>query len=216
MQDNEAIRVLIVDDHALVRHGLRHYLHAYEWIEPVGEAENGLRAVQFCESHEVDVVLMDLVMPVMDGNEAIRRIKTLNPSIAIIVMISFDEQNRIEEALAAGAIGYLLKNLTAEALSNAIRSAATGNATLSPEVTDVLVAATHKRSEVGFRLTERELEVLELLVGGLSNDEIAKRLFISTRTVTFHLTSIFTKLGARNRVEAATIALERDLVRASH
>ncbi len=91
-----------------------------------------------------------------------------------------------------------------------------GHATLSPEVTDVLIAATHKRSEVGFRLTERELEVLELLVGGFSNDEIANRLFISTRTVTFHLTNIFTKLGARSRVEAATIALEHDLVRGSH
>lgn len=212
MGESERIRLLIVDDHALVRYGLRHYLSAYDWIEAVGEAGNGWEAVEYCANEDVDVVLMDLVMPGMDGREATRRIKAQNKAIEIIILTSFHEGNMVEEALQAGAIGYILKNVTADELANAIRSAATGRSTLSPEATDALISATRRHTDVGFNLTPREFETLEFVVMGLSNDEIAERLFVSNRTVTFHLTNIFTKLGVRNRVEAVTTAIEHGLV----
>lgn len=215
MIDKSTVRVLVVDDHALVRFGLRHYLYAFDWIELVGEAENGLQAVEFCAIEEIDVILMDLVMPVMDGVEATRRIKARNKSVEILALTSFHEQNLVEEALEAGAIGYLLKNVTAQELASAIRAAVAGHSTLSPEATDALISATRQRTDTGPKLTERELATLELVVIGLTNQEIAERLFVSIRTVTFHLNNIYTKLGARNRVEAVTIALEHDLVNSS-
>lgn len=212
MPETETIRVLIVDDHALVRLGLRHYLYGFDWVEPIGEAENGEQAVEFCANNDVDVVLMDMVMPVMDGSEATRQIMALDKPVKIIVLTSFHEQNLVEDALKAGATSYLLKNVNSEELAAAIRSAHGGRSTLAPEAAEALIAATRRRPGIGSDLTDRELETLTLVVQGLSNSEIADRLVISIRTVTFHLTNIFTKLGAGNRVEAVTIALEHHLV----
>ena len=215
MNQTKPIRVLIVDDHAMVRSGLRNFIYGFEWMEPVGEAGNGAEAVKFCAQHEVDVILMDMIMPVMDGSEATRRIMDLGKAVKVIILTSFHEHDMVEQALRAGATSYLLKSVTAEELATAILSAFAGKATLSPEATEALIDATRQRNDVGFNLTEREQEVLALLAAGLSNREISETLSLSTATVKFHLTNIFTKLGARNRVEAATIALEHKLVNSS-
>jgi NarL family two-component system response regulator LiaR len=212
MNQSNPIRILIVDDHAMVRSGLKNFIYGYEWMEPVGEAGNGAEAVDFCAQHEVDVVLMDMIMPQMDGSEATRRIMALGKPVRVIILTSFHEQDLVEEALRAGATSYLLKNVTAEELASAIRSAYAGHATLAPEATEALIKSTRQKHDVGFSLTERELEVLALLVEGLSNREIADHLSLSEATIKFHLTNIFSKLGAKNRVEAATIALDHSLV----
>jgi NarL family two-component system response regulator LiaR len=212
MNETKPIRVLIVDDHAMVRSGLKNFIYGFDWMEPVGEAGNGVEAVEFCATHEVDVVLMDMVMPMMDGSEATRRILALGKPIKIIVLTSFHEQDLVEQALQAGATSYLLKNVTAEELAAAIRAAYSGHSTLAPEATEALINATRQKPGVGFDLTRREQEILALLVKGLSNLEISNQLSISIATVKYHLTNIFTKLGAKNRVEATTIALEHDLV----
>lgn len=212
MNQSNPIRILIVDDHAMVRSGLKNFIYGYEWMEPVGEAGNGAEAVDFCAQHEVDVVLMDMIMPEMDGSEATRRIMALGKPVRVIILTSFHEQDLVEEALRAGATSYLLKNVTAEELASAIRSAYAGHATLAPEATEALIKSTRQKHDVGFSLTERELEVLALLVEGLSNREIADHLSLSEATIKFHLTNIFSKLRAKNRVEAATIALDHSLV----
>lgn len=212
MSDTQLIRVLIVDDHAMVRSGLRNFLYAYEWIDPIGEAANGAEAIAFCAAHEVNVVLMDVVMPEMDGVEATQQIVNLGKPIKIIVLTSFHEQDRVERALKAGATSYLLKNVTAEELAQAIQAAYAGRSTLAPEATVALINATRGKTNLGSDLTEREKEVLALLVKGRSNSDIAARLNISMATAKFHLTNIFSKLGAKNRVEAVTLALEHQLV----
>jgi len=216
MQQAQPIRVLIVDDHAMVRSGIRNFIYGYDWMEPVGEADNGVEAVEFCANHEVDVVLMDMIMPLMDGSEATRRIMALGKPVKIIILTSFHEQDMVQQALRAGATSYLLKNVTAEELAAAIRAASSGRSTLAPEATAALIEATRQTPDVGFNLTDREEELLVLLVQGLSNQEISSRLSISMATVKYHLTNIFSKLGARNRVEAVTIALEHHLVEKNH
>ena len=160
MTDLEIIRVLLVDDHALVRFGIRHYLYSFDWIETVGEAGNGAEAVEFCATHDVDVVLMDMVMPVMDGSEATRRIIALDKPPKVIVLTSFHEQNLVEDALRAGATSYLLKNVRSEELAAAIRSAYVGRSTLAPEAAEALIAATRRQPGIGADLTDRELETL--------------------------------------------------------
>jgi len=212
MSQTEAIRILIVDDHAMVRSGLRNFIYGYDWMEPVGEAGDGAQAVEFCARHDVDVVLMDMIMPHMDGTEATREIVALGKSVRIIILTSFHEQDLVEQALRAGATSYLLKSVSAAELAAAIKAAYAGQATLAPEATEALIRSTRQRNEVGFDLTEREQEVLALLVAGSSNLEISQDLSIAMATVKFHLTNIFAKLGARNRVEAATIALEHHLL----
>ena len=212
MTESHSIRVLIVDDHPMVRSGLQDFILAYEWMELVGEAKNGLEAVEFCAANEVDVVLMDIVMPLMDGSEATRRILALGKPVKIIILTSFHEQDMVQQALKAGATSYLLKNVTAEELAQAIQAAYAGRSTLAPEATEALIRAIDQRSGIGFDLTKKEREILALLVKGLSNVEISNQLYISMATVKYHLTNIFSKLGAKNRVEAATIALEHNLV----
>jgi NarL family two-component system response regulator LiaR len=212
MNETRPIRILIVDDHPMVRSGLEDFIFADDWMEAVGEAENGLEAVEFCATHEVDVVLMDMVMPMMDGSEATRRILALGKPVQIIVLTSFHEKNLVQEALKAGAISYLLKNVSAEELAAAIQAAHRGRSILAPEATEALIQATRQSPGVGFDLTKREREVLVLLVDGFSNLEISEQLSIGMATTKYHLTNIFTKLGAKNRVEAATIALEHNLV----
>lgn len=212
MSETQRIRVLIVDDHAMVRSGLRNFLYAYEWIDPIGEAANGAEAIAFCAAHEVDVALMDVVMPEMDGVEATQQIVNLGKPIKIIILTSFHEQDTVERALKAGATSYLLKNVTAEELAQAIQAAFAGRSTLAPEATVALINVTRGKSNLGSDLTEREKEVLALLVKGRSNSDIAAQLNVSVATIKFHLTNIFSKLGAKNRVEAATLALEHQLV----
>ncbi len=200
----------------MVRSGLVEFIYAYDWMEPVGEAQNGVEAVEFCAANEVDVVLMDMVMPMMDGSEATRRILALGKPLQVIVLTSFHEQDLVQQALKAGAISYLLKNVSAEDLAAAIQAAHAGRSILAPEATEALIQAARQGTGVGFDLTAREREVLALLVDGSSNLEISKKLSISMATVKYHLTNIFSKLGAKNRVEAATSALEHNLVDQNH
>jgi two-component system, NarL family, response regulator LiaR len=212
MTETHPIRVLIVDDHPMVRGGLKDFILAYDWMEPVGEAQNGVEAVEFCAAHEVDVVLMDMVMPLMDGSEATQRILALGKPVKIIVITSFHERDLVQRALRAGATSYLLKNVSANELAEAIRAAYSGFSTLAPEATKALIQTGHQRPDIGFDLTETERKILALLVKGQSNVEISNQVSISMATVKYHLTNIFTKLGAKNRVEATTIALEHNLV----
>lgn len=212
MTVKKPIRILIVDDHAMVRSGLKNFIYSYDWMELVGEAGSGTDALDFCSRNDVDVVLMDMVMPLMDGSEATRRIVDLGKPIKIIILTSFHEQDLVERALNAGATSYLLKNVTAEELATAIRAAYAGHSILAPEATDALVESTRSRSRERIELTEREHDVLSLLADGLTNHEIGVQLLISDATVKFHLTNIFSKLGAKNRVGAVTIALEKKLV----
>ncbi len=212
MNERESISVLIVDDHAMVRSGLKNFIYGFDWLQTVGEATTGAEAVAFCADHEVDVVLMDMIMPNMDGSEATRQIMALGKPVQIIILTSFHEQDLVERALRAGATSYLLKNVSADELAAAIRAAYAGKPTLSPEATEALIESTRQKPNSRYNLTQREEEVLALLAAGASNREISQQLSLSVATVKFHLTNIFTKLGARNRVEAVTIALEHNLV----
>jgi NarL family two-component system response regulator LiaR len=208
------IRVLLVDDHAVVRSGLMAFLLAYEDLNLVGEASDGEEAVAACARIQPDVVLMDLQMPRMDGATATRLIRAANPAVQVIALTSFKEEELVQAALRAGAIGYLLKNIDADSLVDAIRSAARGRPTLAPEATSVLIhSATHAGTPpVGFDLTDREREVLALLVEGMNNSQIADRLIVSRSTVKFHVSSILSKLHVANRTEAVVLALQHHLV----
>jgi NarL family two-component system response regulator LiaR len=212
MNEIKPIRILIVDDHPMVRSGLRDFILVYDWMEAVGEAQNGVEAVDFCASHDVDVVLMDLVMPLMDGSEATRRIVALNKPVKVIVITSFHEQELVQQALKAGATSYLLKNVSAEELAKAIQAAHGGFSMLAPEATRALIQNDRQRPGLGSDLTETERKILGALVKGYSNQEISSQYSISVATVKYHLSNIFSKLGVRNRVEVTTIALEHNLV----
>ena len=203
---------MIVDDHAVVRSGLSAFLMAFDDLEYVGEATGGADAVARCVSLEPDVILMDLVMPDVDGAEATRRIKEACPDVQVIALTSYKEDDLVQGALRAGALSYLLKNVSADELANAIRAAYAGRPTLAPEAAQVLIkAATGPRvDEEG--LTSRELDILRLMVAGDSNPDIAARLFVSRSTVKFHVSNILMKLGAATRTEAVAIALQRGLV----
>ncbi|MCS6774785.1 MAG: response regulator transcription factor [Anaerolineae bacterium] len=206
------IKVLVVDDHPMVRSGLAALLSAYDDLELIGEAANGAEAVRLCEKLNPDVVLMDLVMPEMDGAAATRAIRAKNPNIQVLALTSFKEEDLVQSALRAGAIGYLLKNVTADELARAIRAARAGRGTLAPEAAQVLIEATTHPPFPGNDLTEREREVLALMVQGLSNQDIAKRLYVSQSTVKFHVSSILSKLGVSNRTEAVALATRYRLV----
>ena len=207
-------RVMIVDDHAVVRSGLATFLMTCDDMELVGEAESGEQALVRIPQLKPDVVLMDLVMPGMDGATATRQLRECCPEVQVIILTSFKEQELVHGALQAGAIGYLLKDVTALELANAIRAAAMGRPTYAPEATQALVQAARQPAEkLGFDLTEREREVLALMVEGLNNNQIAPRLFISPSTVKFHVSSILSKLGASTRTEAVAIALQNKLLK---
>jgi len=177
----------------------------------VGEAENGEQAVVRANILKPDVILMDLMMPIMDGVAAIAIIKKQNPAIQIIALTSFQEDELVQNALKGGAIGYLMKNVSARELAAAIRAAKDGKMTLSPEAAQALVHASQQAQETE-SLTEREREVLKLMVEGLNNAEIAERLVISLSTVKYHISNILMKLGVDNRVAAVTMAIQKKLV----
>ncbi len=206
------IRVLIVDDHDVVRTGLKFFVQAFDDLELVGEADSGQKALCLCAQVQPDVVLMDLVMPEMDGISTTRAIRQDCPEIQVIALTSFREQELVQGALEAGAISYLLKNVTADELADAIRAAHARRPTLAPEATQALIQAATQPSEPGYDLTPREQEVLALIVKGLSNPEIAKRLVIGLSTVKYHVSSIFSKLGVTSRAEAIALAWQHELV----
>ena len=203
---------MIVDDHAVVRSGLSAFLMAYDDLEMVGEAKNGEEALQRCLELHPDVVLMDLMMPVVDGVAGTKAIRQDCPNTQVIALTSFGERERVQAALKAGAIGYLLKNVAAEELVAAIRGAVAGRPSLAPEAAQALIQAARSPHEVGYDLTDREREVLALLVEGLNNTEIAGRLVVSQSTVKFHVSSVLSKLGVSSRTEAVALALKSHLV----
>ena len=205
------IRVMIVDDHTVVRSGLAVFFSAFPDLELVGEAENGAEALVRCGLLQPDVILMDLIMPGMDGVNATRQIKENFPDVKVIALTSFQEDDLVQGALQAGAIGYLMKNVTARDLVAAIRSAYAGKMTLSPEAAQILVQSRMKAQEFE-ELTDREREVLKLMVDGLNNAEIADRLIVSLSTVKYHISNILGKLGVENRVSAVTLAIQKKLI----
>jgi len=212
MREAEPIRVMIVDDHVVVRNGIRFSLLAADDIKVVAEAGNGEEAVERCALVQPDVVLMDMAMPGMDGVTATRAIRTQNPQVQIIALTSFQEGNLVQEALQAGAIGYLLKDVTVEKLVASIREAHAGRPTLAPAAAQALVKKAAQPPKVGHDLTDRQREVLALLVQGLSNAAISKQLMISLSTARFHVSTILSKLGAANRAEAAALAVKHKLI----
>src|SRR5512135_764680 len=209
----QPIRVLIVDDHAMVRKGLISFLKNKPELELVGEARDGREAIEYCEQLQPDVILMDLLMPEMGGVAAIHTIHQRWPKVQIIALTSFQEKELVQDALQAGAIGYLLKNVTGEELAQAICRAYAGKPTLAPEAVQALIHAKGEESTLGKDLTRRELEVLALLAKGYSNPDIAGRLVVSRATVKVHVGNILSKLGASNRAEAISLAIQYKLVK---
>jgi NarL family two-component system response regulator LiaR len=211
---SERIRVMLVDDHAVVRSGLAAFLMAFDDLELVGEAADGAEAVAMCGRVAPDVVLMDLVMPQMDGATATKAIRETYPNVQVIALTSFKEDDLVQGALQAGAIGYLLKNISTDELAAAIRSASVGRPTLAPEAAQALIhtATRNATFTLGQDLTDREREVLHLMVDGLNNTDIAEALVVSRSTVKFHVSNILSKLEASSRTEAVAFALRNNLV----
>jgi NarL family two-component system response regulator LiaR len=212
MTEQERIRVVVVDDHAVVRSGIEYSLLAIDDIELVGIAESGADALRLCEKLQPDVVLMDMMMPEMNGAVATRAVLERCPGARVIALTSFQEGSLVQEALQAGALSYLLKDVGMEELAQAIRSAHAGKATLAPEAAQALAEAAMHPVDPGYDLTDREREVLGLIVEGKSNAEIAGELAVSLSTARFHVSTILSKLGATNRAEAAALAVKHRLV----
>ena len=214
---DKPVTVLIVDDHEVVRQGVRAYLGAQAEFEVLGEADSGAAAVALAEEHVPDVVLMDLIMPGMDGVEATRKIKNVSPRTQIVVLTSYHEDEHIFPALQAGAISYVLKDLGMEELAEAILKAAQGEATLHPRVASRVIRELRgsKSDEVNpySELTNREMEVLRLIADGMSNSRIAEELVVSEYTVKGHVSNILSKLHLADRTQAAVYAWQKGVVR---
>jgi NarL family two-component system response regulator LiaR len=214
MSELNPIRVLIVDDHSMVRRGLAAILKIKPDLQLAGEASNGREAVEVCGRVQPDVVLMDLMMPEMSGAVATDAICKQWPQVKVIALTSFQEKEMVREALQAGAIGYLLKNVSADDLAAAIREAYAGRSTLAPEAIQALIQVEpapripEKGLAAAFDLTPREQEVLALMVEGLSNPDIAERLVVSRSTAKAHVSNILSKMGVSNRAEAIALALQ--------
>jgi NarL family two-component system response regulator LiaR len=210
----DKIRLLIVDDHKVVRNGLRVFISLYDDLEVVGEAKNGQQALEQCAAHRPDVVLMDMVMPVMDGPTATRLIREQFPEVQVVALTSFDEEEIVHRAIEAGAVGYLFKDVEEDELIDAIRSARKGRPVLAPEAMKALMHRTADpvESPAVEPLTRREREVLNLVALGMTNPQIAEQLVISTSTVQFHVHNILGKLGVGTRTEAVAIAIQSKLV----
>jgi two-component system, NarL family, response regulator LiaR len=211
-----AIRVLIADDHAVVREGLRGLITSERGMEVISEARDGHEAVLQARALHPDVILIDLVMPHLDGLEAIRQIKTENPEARILVLTSFADDDKVFPAIKSGALGYLLKDSSPYELLQAIRDVYRGESSLHPTIARKLIREISAPSNLPLAaepLTEREVDVLRLLAQGLSNEEIAESLFIAQRTVSTHVSNILGKLHLANRTQAALYALREGLAR---
>ncbi|MGL4649203.1 MAG: response regulator [Caldilineaceae bacterium] len=208
----KAIRVLIVDDHFMVRDGLKTFVNVSPGLECVGEADNGEAALRRCEELHPDVVLMDLMMPGMDGVRATELIRKQLPQTRVVALTSFADKELVQKAVRAGATGYLLKNATMPQLSAAIRQAHEGRSTLSVEAAEALMSIVAEPENVGQDLTQREMDVLAALGEGKTNSEIARALKISESTARFHISNVFMKLGVSNRTEAVRLALRLKLI----
>jgi NarL family two-component system response regulator LiaR len=203
---------MLVDDHLMVRDGLKVFLSVYDDIEVVAEAEDGEQAVTLCAQVQPDVVLMDILMPNVDGSTATARIREACPQVQVIALTSFLEEDLVQRALQAGANGYLLKDVHPDKLAQAIRDAHMGQSTIDAAAAQLLAQAARQPEPVGGDLSPREREVLALLAAGKTNKEIAQDLTLSHGTVRLHVSNILAKLGVSNRTEAATLALQHNLV----
>jgi two-component system, NarL family, response regulator LiaR len=212
MGEKNKIKVMIVDDHPLVRHGIKTVFEAYNDVLLVAEAENGREAIKICDKYMPDVVLMDMIMPVLGGAEATEQIVKNWPDIKIIALTSFNDEDLIRKSLKAGAVSYILKNISGAKLVKTIKDVYKGKLTLSSQATKVLLSELREPPDETIKLTQREKEILALIVEGLSNKQIAERLFLSSSTVQFHVSNLLSKLGVSKRTEAAYIALKQKLV----
>ena len=213
---SEPIRILIVDDHKIVRQGVRAFFDAEDGIEVIGEAESGAAAVKMIEEHVPDVVLMDLIMPEMDGVEATRLAKRISPRTQIVVLTSYHEDEHIFPALQAGALSYILKDVSMDELTEAVFKASRGEATLHPQVASRVIQELHGRKKdenaLDFDLTQREIEILKVIALGMSNSEIAEKFVISKYTVKGHVSNILSKLHLADRTQAAVYAWQQGFV----
>lgn len=212
ISSSKPIRVMLVDDHTMVRRGLATFLKVFDDLQLAGEADSGEAAIQLCAEILPDVILMDMVLPLMDGAATTRIIRQKFPQVQVIALTSFKEGELIKKALEAGAIGYLLKDISSDELAQAIRAAHAGRATLSPEAAQALVHNANQPQAPGLDLTEREREVLSLMIEGLNNTQIAARLTVSASTIKSHVSNILSKLGVTSRTEAVTLALRNRIL----
>lgn len=208
------IRVMLVDDHDMVRKGLRVLLETFPEVEIVGEAGDGQHAVDLCRHVNPDVILMDMIMPRLGGIEATEKLSVTCPNAKVIALTSYENDENVQRALKAGAIAYLMKNVSGDELANAIRRAYEGQSTLAPEAAQVLIRATTRPPAPGHDLTEREREILALMIEGLNNREIGERLVISPSTVKNHVSNILSKLNTSSRTQAVAIAVEHNILAA--
>ncbi len=210
---SEKIRVVLVDDHDVVRQGFKYFIDAIEELELVGEASNGQEAIKVVHDLKPDIVLMDMMMPKMNGIEATKSILEYTSHTKIIALTSFvDDEKLVKEALEAGASGYFFKNVSVDELANAVRKIHNGEMALASDATRLLVKANSAPQEPEVSFTEREQDVIKLMVEGLNNREIGEKLYISRATVKFHISSVLSKLGVSSRTEATAIIVQHNLI----